>query len=347
MVARWNVDESLPEDPNAWLMAIVSELLHRDFRDDEPRQAELLELLQEIIQPPGQQDVLELLKQALERPDDEDLLRQVGRFADDIRQSLEEGEFELSETALERLEDHNEWTAKVYLALAGADEAPDEEDELTQAIAQMRADEEREIACAFVTALETLPARFHQWERWFAEVSPAPEDYQSYLRKQPIVTAGQVYADGLITFGMSPGTFAEATRGVELLLKRLIRDAFGPEERRPHSRPELTELYQWLRERAKLGEQPSFIVSSYAQSFSKPDCIPHGLLVSQLRGTPACPPAAAEPMVRWLVEVAQLKPFLFAGFRAGVMGEGCIQLTQAPSETGSDILWRWGRPAVS
>lgn len=294
-----------------------------------------------------EENIFEFLRNVLLSSDDENLLGQVRERAYDIRQALESGEFELSEEELKQLEDHNEWTAKVYQAFAGTDETPEEEYELTKVIEQMRADEDSEIAQAFVTALETLPDIFSQWESWFTEVPPAPEEYQSYLQEQPTVIAGRPYTDRLITFGMTPDTFVEASRGVELLLRRLIREARSLQDRFHDSPRELIFLYHWIYEQVMSGERPSLIVTSheYDQYSGRDGYVPRQLLISQLRGTPGCPPEAAEPILRWLIGATQLKPYFISGFRSETRDEEEIQLTEEATERSTELLWRWGMPA--
>ncbi len=207
----------------------------------------------------------------------------------------------------------------------------------------MRHDEDREMTSAFVAALETLPESFQHWESWFAEVPPAPEAYQDALRQQAMVIDARPYTDGLVVFGLTPSTFVEASRGIELLARRLIRDARSLDEQRPHEQPALMALNHRLRQQIEAAERPSLIVSCQRQPLARPGCIPHPLMISQLQGTPGCPPEAAAPLLRWLVQVAQLKPFLVAGFQANVLGEGEIELTEEPFERHVDLVWRWGR----
>jgi RNA polymerase sigma factor (sigma-70 family) len=287
---------------------------------------------------------LELLKNAMLSPGNEDLLAQVRASSAKIREAVEDGELDWSEEDVSRLEEQNEWVARVYEAFAGSgsDTEEDEDDGLTRAIEQVRENKDREIATAFSAALETLPEEFREWERWFSKVPAAPKDYQRYLLKQVVVIESDDHGQELIKYGMTPSTFAEAARGIELLANRLLRVAVRSEPLPSQTAPALVELYAYIREHIKSGDSPSVIVTLRGE---RTGCIPRELLLSQMRGTPGCPPEAAEPLTGWMIHAARYKPFLFAGYQASNVDEmrDAIRLTHNPIEEQADLTWRWGR----
>ena len=140
----------------------------------------------------------------------------------------------------------------------------------------------------------------------------------------------------------TPGTFAEAARGVELLVNRLIRSATHVAKQHSKCPLELAQLYDYIRQHAHSGDRPSVIVSLGEQHEG---CVPRELLLSQVRGTPDCPPEAAEPITRWMVGAAQNKPFFFAGYQAETLAENEIRLTRDPTAEHADLTFRWGRHA--
>jgi hypothetical protein len=288
---------------------------------------------------PIPEGLLNLLKRAILSPGDKTLLQQVQQHADAIINALEEDEGEFSAEDIKRLELHPEWTAAVYRALAGLQEVSDEDHEIVEAIQQIRGSEDAEIGRVFAEALEALPEEFHQWDQWFDHVPLVPEDYQTHLSEQIIVISGMPYAAGLIQYGMTPGTFLEGSRGVELLANRLIRTALSPDLPYPQQ-PELMPLYRWIRERDS-DTLPSVDLVLQEQSALQGErpVIPYGLLVAQVRGTPNCPLEAAEPLLHWMVEVAQLRPYFFAGYHATTIGPKEIRLTK-DSRIDDEVAWR-------
>lgn len=282
---------------------------------------------------------LELLKKAILSSSDKTLLQEVRENADEIAAAMEESDVEFTDEEISRLELHPEWTAAVYAAIAGPE---DEDPEILKAIQQIRANEDAEIGSAFAEALKTLHDRFHEWDRWFGEVRKAPNDYQTHLRDQIIVRTGMPYAEGLIKYGMTPGTIFEGSRGVELLLDRQIDAAMLPRHRYPN-RKELVELYDKIREQRAVGELPSVeltLRNERAMDRSRP-VVPYGLLLAQVRGTPNCPPEAAEPLLHWMFEVSQLKPYFFPGYCVTNLGEREIRLTQDAEHKDAELMWRW------
>lgn len=289
--------------------------------------------------------LLELLKKAILSTGDEALLQQVRERANEIVEALEEDDVEFSDEDIKLLELHLEWTAAVFHALAGPQEVSDEDHEILEAIRQIRDSEDTEIGTAFAkTLIETLPPKFRQWDRWFDHVPLAPKDYQAHLGEQIIVMKGMPYAEGLVSYGMTPGTFFEGSRGVELLVDRLIRTAMGPEDRYPKE-ADLLQLHYRIREQRDSDKLPSvaLVLRKEPVFKGKPPVVPYGLLLAQVRGTPYCPPEAAEPLLHWMVEVSQLRPYFFPGYYATTLGENEVRLTQDPRQKDTELEWRWGK----
>jgi RNA polymerase sigma factor (sigma-70 family) len=313
--------------------------------------ARLLKAIRSIEKPTSEErnvvsmdhEQLTVLKKALLSPRDQALLKTVRRDADKIREALEEADLEFSEAEVAQLERNPEWTAAVYRELAGPAELSEREEEIAAAIAGLRQDEDREIAAAFVSLVETLPERFRAWEKWFADVPPAPEPFQAHLRKQIVVIESRPHSGWLTAHGMTPATFLEAARVVELLLDRLLRTA-REEGEGTLRQTELRRFLDGVRHRQAEG------VPACADVVLNPEeCeaalypVPFGLLLAQIRGTPQCPPEAAEPLLRWMVGVAQLKPFFFRGYQASTLGKGAIRLTREAVVQDADLMLRWGR----
>jgi hypothetical protein len=67
--------------------------------------------------------------------------------------------------------------------------------------------------------------------------------------------------------------------------------------------------------------------------------------MAQIRGTPQCPPEAAEPLLRWMVGIAQLKRFFFSGYVADPIGACAVRMQQENNPEDDDLVLRWSRPA--
>ncbi len=285
---------------------------------------------------------LHLLKMALLSPGQDDWVERVQHQAAEIRAALDHSEVEFTDEEYRTLAAHPDWTALIFQALAFPTEEAAEDNEIVLAIHELQARTDAEIGEALLLALENLPPYFRTWEYWFAEVPEAPEAYQDYLRRQLDVQQARPYSDELLPYGLTPSVFVEAARGLELLCDRLIRHALGGEEE-----PELSALYESVRSLRESGGLPSLDLAALGpeeEGLSLPAYyVPFPLLVAQIRGTPQCPPAAAEPLLRWIVEVAQLRPFLISGYVATGLSKYSIRLVQQPTERGRDLVRRWSQ----
>jgi hypothetical protein len=287
-------------------------------------------------------DPLQLLKNALLSPGKGDLLELVRQEAKKILAALEEGEVDFSNEELRHLEGHGEWIGTVYEALEEPVPAAEREKKIAEAIADLCAREDEEIADAFKSLVETTPLRLRQWDWWFGKVPRAPKDYQERLRKETVVHKSSPYSMGLVVYGMTPATILEASRGVQLLVDRVLRAASEPH------------AGDWLR-----GDIPSDSVEPPRRAEKLLWCdvdlnaeasdsqipshfrLPYRLLLGQIRGTPQCPPEAAAPLLAWMVEVAQLKPLFFRGYLTSTLGKGAIRLVQDAAYLHKELPYRW------
>jgi hypothetical protein len=291
---------------------------------------------------------LALLKRALLSVDHKAVLEEVRRQADQIRAAMEIGDVEFSDDEIVHLGRHPAWTAEVYSALAGPQESQVEESEITKAIAALRAQGDKEIAQAFVMGLESLDPRFHDWGRWFKGVPRISGPFRDYLLKDRAVSKAGKYSLGLAAYGLTPTVFMEATRGVELLCNRIIRDASSEDTTLSKGAPfsqELNGLHMRIRSQVQSGARASLdVVLPGGPATAAP--LPYPLLLAQIKSTPQCPPEAAEPLLTWIVDVTQLRPFLIRSYQAETLGEHAIRLTHQPEpETVGDLVLRWSRVA--
>ena len=303
---------------------------------------------------------LDLLKQALFSVQNDALLDEVQKRATEIALALREQELGVSEEEAQRLKRYPHWTAAVLEALSGSTEVS-ASDTVTRAIQRVLEDEEAQIADAFNEAMQTLPREFGRWHVRFAEVPHAPEEYQEQLRQSRVVRLAGEHARGLDRYGLSPVSFFQAARGVQLLADRLIEAALGPqadlptketipaleERRRLRGRPapvsaQLGKLHEAIRERVGAGDRPCVGIAlgppSYADRWPT---IPTELALAAVRSAVYGPPEAAGPFLAWLVDVAPLRRFLFAGYEVKSLGSRAILLEQEAVRSERDLVWRW------
>ena len=119
------------------------------------------------------------------------------------------------------MEEYPHWTAAVFQAISGSSEEVGAASALTEATQAFLADEESQIAAAFSAAVQTLPRQYAQWHKWFGHLIIS-EEYQDHLRQSRVVRSIGEYAMGLVRYGLSPVSFFEAARGVQLLADRLL-----------------------------------------------------------------------------------------------------------------------------
>lgn len=298
-------------------------------------------------------DALQFLKNALLGAPSKSVIREIQANAESIRGALENEEILFRQQELALLDEHSPWVAQVFEALAGDEPTPEATTELVRTIEAIHQNEEDEIAEAFVTALETLPERFHLWSKWFPAVDAA--DVQGFAKWAVTLRVVQTalrqskspsVVEKLLEFHLIPSTFIEAARGIELLANRLIQTAAGPVDRVKDHSGELQRLYCWIRSRKDSGQSPGLNLVDHEFDSASEEAVgaaPYGLLVAQVRGTPVCPPDAAAPMVSWVIQAAQHKPFLFRGFKVETSKKDRICITQSATSAGNDLVARWGK----
>jgi len=287
-------------------------------------------------------DLLQLVKSAMLGEVRPERLDEIRRHAADIRILMEDEEIEFSSSEVEMLAERSTAVAAVYEALAGEAIEDDQADEaISREIESRFQSREQQIGEAFAAALETLPDFFHDWRRWFGEIRDVPSAYREHLSRQLNVQAGGPFAAELIEYGLTPAIFVAAGRGIELMASRLLRVAATPtEDDRRQTPKNLVQIYRQIFERTKSGELPSLVLT-LAQESEIPTCVPREMLISQVRGTPSCPPEAVEPLAHWLLGAARHKPFLFAGFEVKLAGRQEIRLVQQPVRSDHELLYRW------
>jgi RNA polymerase sigma factor (sigma-70 family) len=290
------------------------------------------------------QEASALLRQALTRVNDTTVFIQLERHRDNIMRALEEEEFELSDNEWATLAKHGEWVAQVYRVLGGIEEISEKEKEIDRAVGMILAKEEEEIGRAFTQALlQNLDPCFRDWDEWFADVPQVDAEYQEELEALSAVQHGAPYSLGLVKYGMTPATFYQAARGIQLLANRLLHYA-AQADHFVSGNDQVTAYIRWLKEHGESEGLPAVTLAIQPQDAHEP-VVPKDLVLADIRGTPTCPPQAAAPLYDWMLRVACLRPFFFLGYEAKPSSENVIRLQQLTSQEEEGVYLRWQREA--
>lgn len=212
-------------------------------------------------------------------------------------------------------------------ALAIFRRPPQPEDELRSVITNMVQAEEREIGAKFKEIVGSLPNKFQRWEQWFIDVPKVSKGIETRIQQELDVIEGGPHAQTLAKYAITPSMFFQITHGLELLADRVLQYSLTqPELYAGHADQE--RLAKWLA-RQHENKQPLSVDLRHPWNFSatnNPPALPPQLLLAQTRTwSSETFPQAAEPLLRWIIEAAALRPDLFQDHRVAPI-EGGIRL---------------------
>lgn len=256
-----------------------------------------------------------LFTKALRSQGDRSLLREIERNADQILVAMELSvEFGPTEEELKCIDPS--WLAEIYYALSGVREdiVPGE------TAFWATADREESIGLAFKNALiPGLSERLKHFETGLRAVPRVASDEIEYLLSTPAASAARPVSEYLAERGLTPLSIFHAIDGVSYLLERLAeQDLIG--------RGGDIVLDE---EMVRVDEKES-------------DVLNLGLVIDEIGQVAACEEETAREVYKWLIQVAQYKPFLFPGFRSQPSrgGKG-VHLTGTHLSF-EDLFQRWG-----
>ncbi|WP_154667952.1 RNA polymerase sigma factor [Pseudoduganella violaceinigra] len=234
---------------------------------------------------------LEILKNALTAFDNSSALDCLRAHAPQVRATLEQQDIVLDDAISQALDQHPEWLASVYAALAGPDALKPGASDDQRAIAEILANEDIAIAEAWAALLDKLDGAT-AWEQPLQEVGTPDPAFIEYLRQQRLVQGCGLAEERLLRYGLTPAMLFEALHLMELLFDRSLRRA-GSESAPLRSKDEGI-ILQDGRKTASVGTLA---------------------LHRQLAGTLDLQPGMAAPLARSLSCMLQWSPLLIDGYR--------------------------------
>jgi hypothetical protein len=215
-----------------------------------------------------------------------------------------------------------EWLSQVYQALSEAEPLPCLPVDSRNAMIEANEHEEGEIGHAFKDGLLNDLEDLKDLSAYFMEVPPVSWKRQKDLREVPSVIAARPQSLMLVEHGLTPLGVFYATTAVVSLANR-------------------------LRESGTL-ESLGPVCLSYPRGSSLYTCTPSGFVdycVAEVMGVSHCGEQAAAALIRWLIDVARVKPYIFKGASAVQHPSGV--LLDCDKSTPGSLLERWMfRPLV-
>jgi RNA polymerase sigma factor (sigma-70 family) len=260
---------------------------------------------------------LDLLRTALQSPRKKELLNKVQEHATEILEALDASGSPSPELNIEELP--AEWVADVYQAIfkgAGAD--------LQSEVALAEATEAHEAEDTAIGRAfrETLLADLGPELRYPAEIRSLPvisEGEQKRLGRAPDVRSGMPESGLWLKHGVRPLTVFFATKSISGLLRRYIR-------RGVLSGTPLV-----------LGDETFLIATGDGKQVSLSK-----VLREEMARRAECSLEIAGALYPWLVQVAQYKSWLFAGFKSQPQVGGRTILLVPSEEEFESSFQRWG-----
>ena len=254
-----------------------------------------------------------LFTEALRSPDNPEILEKIQTRREEILEALENADrFLLLDEELNSID--NAWLGKCYEALGVAPLVSKDEGEF-----YATADAEESLGRAFSEGLMTIGREDIQG---FLTLAVLPrihlEEALELLRTPAAVGAGD-YSIPLARVGLTPLSMFYATEAVSYLIERLVNQELVPSE------PQI------------LLEEENVLVNRDSH-----EILTWGLVVDEIQRLSVCEFETAVGVYRWLVQVAQYRPYLFSGFKCSPAKKG-----QAVALTGTEIRFenlyqRWG-----
>lgn len=260
-----------------------------------------------------QSHVSDLLKKVMTSPKNNDLLREVRARANEILNYLDDPKS--AETFEEQIREcDQEWLMEIYSALAEEEEELSPED-LAVRESLFKANREHEITIGYAfkeSLMADLPLVLQDFRHWFANLPEVEKDEQRRLHNDPVVQAGLPYSEQLIPYGLTPLSIFYSTEAISMLADRLMR-------------------YEVVKSDDLVIR--AVIETPHEEGFYR-------TVLHEVANTVECSEWVAVPLLRWLVEVAGFKPFLFNGFEAKAAGAHAVFLVRS-SSVDDNLYRRW------
>jgi hypothetical protein len=253
-----------------------------------------------------------LFTEALKSPNNLELLEKVRLHADEILASMESSDqFGPSDDELSGI-DH-EWLAACYNALANEKVFGVEEEFYATA------DDEECVGRAFSEGLTTINREdIWQFETFASLPDIEPEEVEELLKTPSAIGAGCL-AEPLARVGLTPLSVFYGTEAVSYLIERLMDQELIPSDN------------------AILLEADDLLVNEEHH-----DVLTWDLTIDEIRRLSVCNRETAVELYHWLIQVAQYRPYLFAGFKGDPAAESLAVRLSRSEKKFENLYPRWG-----
>lgn len=266
----------------------------------------------------------QLCHRVLRTPGSAALLQEFRRRAADVLSALHDEELQQALTVDPPESVPDEWVAAVYEVLAEAEPCKELPADTRQSLLKLNLEEERVIGAAFRDhLLYRLPHPLGNMALVYAATPRVSNQEQRHLRQTASVDAGWPDCAGLVACGLTPLSVFYATKAIYPLANRLRQRGVLPSEG--------PVVLSHVRHPAT-GQETAKELAPYA--------------VREVLQVARCGEKAAETLVNWLVDVARVKPLVFAEARAEPEASG-VRLTADQDPTNKTLKERWREVAVS
>jgi hypothetical protein len=246
----------------------------------------------------------ELFIFALTHPGNQEALREVAKNAEKIHALLDEHDPELTDQQNEILDEHPEWVAQIYDALATDHPLDEDEEAAIRELTKARLADEISVGKSFKNGLirDLTDPELLDWERWFGGLPEIGGPTLAMLIERADVAAARPEIDPLVIYGISPLSLCYSSQAI------------------------LPVALRW----AEIHKQPAdgFILSADPSIVERsPEALPPDQVVTSIAAMSACAIPVADRVFAWMTAMSREKSFLFSGFTAQAENE-YIRLTR-------------------
>ena len=258
-----------------------------------------------------------LFTEALKSANHQKLLEQVGLHAKEILAAMAASDqFGPSDDELSGID--NEWLGACYNALANETVSEVEEEFYATA------DDEESVGTAFSQALMSINRDdIRNFKTFNSLPSIEPAEAMELLQTPSAQGAGSD-AEPLARVGLTPLSVFYGTEAVSYLIERLMYQELVP------------------RDNTILLEAHDLLVNEEHH-----DVLTWDLTIDEIRRLSVCNQETAVELYHWLVQVAQYRPYIFAGFKGDPAAEGSAVRLCATEKKFEDLYQRWGFEQVA
>lgn len=253
-----------------------------------------------------------LFTEALKSANNLELLEQVGLHAEEILAVMESSDqFGPSDDELSSIDD--EWLAVCYNALANKKVSEVEEEFYATA------DDEESVGRAFSQALLTINRDdIRNFDTFKSLPGIEPAEAMELLQTPSAQGAGSD-AEPLARIGLTPLSVFYGTEAVSYLIERLMDQELVP------------------RDTVILLEAGDLLVNEEHHNVLTWD-----LTIDEIRRLSICNRDTAVELYRWLIQVAQYRPYIFVGFKSDPAVEGLAVRLSSSDMKFENLYQRWG-----